>query len=69
MLIKKVIESMTLSRIEWQKRIHMADPDQSGEDPQPTPKFLKVRLSCCCCCFTIHEICLERNGAELANSA
>ena len=27
MLIKKVTESMTLSRIEWQKRIHMADPD------------------------------------------
>ena len=33
MLIKKVTESMTLSRIEWQKRIHVADPDYSSEDP------------------------------------
>jgi hypothetical protein len=33
MLIKKVTESMTLSRIEWQKRIHVTDPDYSSEDP------------------------------------
>jgi hypothetical protein len=27
MLIKKVTESMTSDRIEWRKRIHVADPD------------------------------------------
>ena len=27
MSIKRVIESMTLDRIEWRKRIHMIDPN------------------------------------------
>ena len=29
MLIKKVIESMILCRIEWRKRIHLADSDST----------------------------------------
>jgi hypothetical protein len=29
MLIKNIIESMTLDRIEWRKIIHVADPDYS----------------------------------------
>jgi hypothetical protein len=27
MLIEKITERMTSARIEWQKRIHMVDPD------------------------------------------
>ena len=33
MLINKIIESMTLDKIEWHKRIYVVDLDQSGEDP------------------------------------
>jgi hypothetical protein len=33
MLIRKIIESMTSDRIEWCKRIYVADPDYFVEDP------------------------------------
>ena len=39
MSIKEVRKSEILDRIEWWKRIHKADFDQSVEDLQPTPKF------------------------------
>ena len=33
MSIKGAMESVTLDRIEWWKRIHVANPDYSIEDP------------------------------------
>ena len=39
MLIKKVTQSMNLYRIEWQRRIHVTDYDQSIEDIYSNPKF------------------------------
>ena len=36
MSIKGVIKSMTLDRVEWRKRIYMADP---VKNPQPTLTF------------------------------
>ena len=47
MLIKKMTESMISNRIEWQKRIHLADLDQFIEDPQPTPNS--------CQCFILQN--------------
>ncbi len=44
MSIKEVIENINLDRIEWQKRIHVIDPDQFVEDASLIPKFWTMVL-------------------------
>ena len=36
---KGVTESMIFDWIEWHKRIHVNNPDQSIDNPQLTPQF------------------------------
>ena len=37
--IKVVTKSVILDKIEWRKRVYVADPNQFDEDSQSTPKF------------------------------
>lgn len=51
MLIKEVIESMSLDRTEWQKIILLTDADQHVED-----KTFGLRLGCCSIVYLIYLV-------------
>ena len=64
MSIKKVTNSITSDKTEWRNRMHVADPNQSIENPQLTPKILGLRLGCCCI-YPISGSCISNMALPL----